>query len=303
MQCVSSIANCCQLQKGAFAAGLALSCWSLAGVARPRGVRAPKGCLTLALCIQALRSEVDAAVMSPALVALGRWQKRWCLAETGHVQPRQGVLSGLPASHPGRERFFHGGGRQRWWGLPAWPSCGAGHRAAFCSAPAAVPGGELLLEQVGPSLLHAPALGAGSERGGCAAAPQPGLRSPPGLCSGCLCPLPTGRDTFPPQGLLCLFCCRWEEVTPKMGCPATPACSTTMSHFRHSPAHSLTSTGSKTRTAVRQLCTRARFRLACPGGDSGPRFGPALCRSSLGGRWVLLQAGCFLVASAGQFLP
>ena len=140
-----------------------------------------------------------------------------------------------------------------------------------------------MLKQVGSSLLHARALGGGSVRGGHAAAPQPGLRSPAAVL-GVTVPMPTGRDTSPRlQSLLCLFCCRWEEVTPKMGCPATPACSTTMSHFRHSPAHSLTSTGSKTRTAVRQLCTRARLRLACRRGNSGHPLGPALCSSSLGG--------------------
>lgn len=77
-----------------------------------------------------------------------------------------------------------------------------------------------------------------------------------------------------------------------MGCPATPACSTTMSHFRHSPAHSPTSTGSKTHTAVRQLCMRARLRLACRGGDWGHPLGPALCSSSLG------EDGCSCEASA-----
>lgn len=82
-----------------------------------------------------------------------------------------------------------------------------------------------------------------------------------------------------------------------MGCPATPACSTTMSHFRHSPAHSPTSTGSKTHTAVRQLCTRARLRLACRGGDWGHPLGPALCSSSLG------EDGCSCEASASLQQP
>lgn len=68
-------------------------------------------------------------------------------------------------------------------------------------------------------------------------------------------PRPTSHNTSPSQGSLCLCCCRWEEVTLKTGCPATPACSTTTSPFRHSPARSLTSAGSRTRSAVRQLCT------------------------------------------------
>lgn len=119
------------------------------------------------------------------------------------------------------------------------------------------------------------------------------------LCGalGMTAPVPTGRDTSLPQGLLCLFCCRWEEVTPKTGCPATPACSTTMSHFHHSPAHSLTSTGSRTRTAVRQLCTRARLRLSCRGGVSGHPLGPALCSRSPGGD------GCPCEAAASSQRP
>lgn len=111
------------------------------------------------------------------------------------------------------------------------------------------------------------------------AAPQPGQHR----CSEWLCPSPLAMMLPPSQGLLCLFCSRWEEVTLKMGCPATPTCSTTTSHFHHNPAPSLTSTGSRTRTAVRQLCSRARLGLACHGGDSGHPLGPALCSSSLGG--------------------
>ena len=42
----------------AFAAGRALSCWSLADVVRPWGVRAQKGCWTPALHVQAMWSEV-----------------------------------------------------------------------------------------------------------------------------------------------------------------------------------------------------------------------------------------------------
>lgn len=68
--------------------------------------------------------------LSLALVALGRWQKPWGLIETGHVQPRQGVLPSVPALHLGREAF------------PQWEETSVG--GGFLRGPADVQGTELL---------------------------------------------------------------------------------------------------------------------------------------------------------------
>lgn len=64
---------CCKLLLAAdtqvFAAQLARSCRSLGAAS---GVQAQRGCLILALCVQALWGDVHAAGMSLALVALGK---------------------------------------------------------------------------------------------------------------------------------------------------------------------------------------------------------------------------------------
>ena len=177
-----------------------------------------------------------------------------------------------------------------------------GTDGSFLLGPAGVRGTELLagvptaqFPGLGPEEVGSSLLGGGGVRGG------PPLCGAPRLCEGGRCPCPLAV-TFPPsQGLLCSFCCRWEEVTPKTGCPATPACSTTTSHCRHSPARSPTSAGSKTRTAVRQL--RA-LEAGVPRGPFGsPVRSSPVQQQQPGGRWVLLQGRCFLAASAGRFLP
>lgn len=139
------------------------------------------------------------------------------------MQPKQNVLCSVQAAHPGREALPWDGSTDG-----GFPLGSAGGQGMELQPSTPQPPG-----RVGSSLLH----------GGHVA-----------LCWGTC----AGPDTSTPQSLLCSFRCRWEEVTLKTGCPAPPACSTTMSHFRHSPAHSPTSTGSRTHTVVRQLCTWAR---------------------------------------------